>query len=89
QVDWVSRCSFAEEDGSSRECLRAWVMPMYDVPHLSISIGSGPNGLTAEMDLVAKDDVMYAKAYREQYYGGEISKWWDSLVENPNVTPAK
>lgn len=25
QVDWVSRCSFKEEDGSTRQCLRAWV----------------------------------------------------------------
>ncbi|CAN0112169.1 unnamed protein product [Pylaiella littoralis] len=89
KVDWVSRCSFQEADGSSRECLRAWVMPMFDVPHLSITIGSGPSGLTAEMDLVAKDDLMYAKGYREQYYGGQVSAWWAALMNNPNITPTK
>ncbi|CAB1097786.1 unnamed protein product [Ectocarpus sp. CCAP 1310/34] len=89
KVDWVSRCTINEADGSTRECLRAWVMPMFDVPHLSITLGSGPNGLTAEMDLVAKDDVMYAKAYREQYYGGPTTAWWEAIMQNPNVVPAK
>ncbi|CAM9947851.1 unnamed protein product [Choristocarpus tenellus] len=42
-------------------------MPMYDVPHLSINLAKGPEaGLSAEMDLVAKDDLMYNKNYREK-----------------------
>lgn len=86
KVDWVSRCSFATEDGSTRECLRAWVMPMFDVPHLSITLGKGPAGVMAELDLVAKDDVMSAKAYRDSYYAGEISDWWAALVGNENVS---
>lgn len=29
----------------------------------------------------------YAKAYRESYYGGETSAWWEALVGNENATP--
>ncbi|CAM9688718.1 unnamed protein product [Ascophyllum nodosum] len=88
KVDWVSRCSFQEGDGTTRQCLRAWVMPMFDVPHLSLSIGRGPEGLTAEMDLVAKDDLMYSKDYRNRYYSGPPSEWWEKTVGRENITPS-
>lgn len=31
----------------------------------------------------------YAKGYREQYYGGQVSAWWAALMNNPNITPTK
>ncbi|CAM9328732.1 unnamed protein product [Discosporangium mesarthrocarpum] len=86
KVDWVSKCITTGAGGSSKLSLRAWVMPMYDVPHLSITLEKGPEGLAAEMDLVAKDDLMYSKTYREQYYGTDITTWWSSILSSPKVT---
>lgn len=85
KVDWCSK-SQATKDGTTVMSLSCWTFPMYDVPHLSLSVSTGPDGIGLEADLIAKDDLMYAQDYLDNYYGGETLAWFEGIMDSSHTT---
>mmetsp|Transcript_30492 Transcript_30492/g.40284 ORF Transcript_30492/g.40284 Transcript_30492/m.40284 type:complete len:292 (+) Transcript_30492:55-930(+) len=90
KADYVSVFTTAKKDGSETTYnIEGWVMPMYDVPHLKISVSQCAESLDLYMDYIAKEDIAYSKEYLEQYYTGDVVNWWNTVMaggvtENPS-----
>ncbi|CAM9400645.1 unnamed protein product [Chrysoparadoxa australica] len=90
KVDWCNvACTKAGE--TTKSSLQAWCMPMFDVPHLLVDVTTTGDEMLLELDIVAKDDLMYPAAdYLANYYGEKTQAWYNKVVENPlaSVGPA-
>jgi len=93
KADYVSVYTDKNEDGSfSTFNIDGWVMPMFDVPHLKLSLSQKGGELNVFLDYIAKEDLSYSKEYLAQYYTRDAVSWWsrtmsNSLVkENPSDT---